>query len=107
MRIALIVSGCKGVDKRLSRLAAYRKGFRVMIYELKQFADPSELEPVVQYLESTYKEAPLYAIGLEYEANLPVRHSARAVTTKDLSLLETLSSWERLKWGLSGYGNTL
>lgn len=71
------MSGCKGVDNTVKQtaLAAYRKGFRVMIYELKQFADPSELEPVVQYLESTYKGAPL---GLEYGANLLVRHAAQS-----------------------------
>jgi hypothetical protein len=81
-RILLVVSGCKGLDNTLQRaaLSGYRKGFRVFIYELKQFSNTQELETVVQHLSKTYNGANLYAMGVEYGANLLVKHAGQSNT---------------------------
>lgn len=77
-RIALVVTGCKGIDNGVKQaaLTANRKGFRVLVYELEQFSNPRELDAVVSYIQGKYKGAMIYGIGLEYGANLLVRHAA-------------------------------
>ncbi len=47
-----------------------------MVYELKQFCDPSELELVVKYLKENYQGAAINGAGFEYGANLLVKHAA-------------------------------